>query len=181
MDSHDLPILYKGAGPGTYWHTNDATQSGFTTQPGIANRNQIVNHITANSRPPIYLSFTTSFAVAKRYALYGTSRATQANPGFVYSVNLMNMPNFNAYDPVAEISAGMLIHGHTGDQRLVVRIALDHKRATTLQVDGPNGTKIVPSFSTELRGLTFALRDAEIVIGGNVLASAVIDKLSVQW
>ena len=132
-NSKKLPVLFKGAGPGTFWHINDARLTGFTC---AANRpptkNAVVGHIAAYSHPSPFLSFSTSFAVARQYALMGPSgEATHANPGYVYEIDPSAVAaSLTVYDPIEEIVKGGLIQGHNGDQNLIVGVARNSQSVT---------------------------------------------------
>lgn len=178
-----IPTLYKGAGPGTHWHINDPrTSGGFTSGTLPANVNGIIRHITAYSFPSAYLSMSTSFAVARYYALFGPGGpATAASPGYVYEIDLSTLnPAPAITDPVQGISAGTngtIAHQHNGVGTLIAEVAQGLTAYTPCHQCG--GVMHAPAVSAELRALVFAIRDAEVLVNGNVLAGAVINRHSV--
>ena len=176
-----IPILYKGAGPGTHWHINDPRLGGFITGAMPATPNAVVRHITNYSFPSAYLSFSTSFAIARSYALTGPGGlATTTSPGFVYEIDLSAITAAPALvDPVHSVSSnGMFAHNHNGAGALIAEVALG---ATAFaQAHQCGGGMLTPAVSGHLRALIFAIRDAEVLIGGNVLAGAVVNRHSVS-
>ena len=121
-----IPILYKGAGPGTHWHINDPRLGGFITGAMPATPNAVVRHITNYSFPSAYLSFSTSFAIARSYALTGPGGlATTTSPGFVYEIDLSAITAAPALvDPVHSVSSnGMFAHNHNGAGALIAEVS----------------------------------------------------------
>jgi hypothetical protein len=165
----NVPTLYKGAGPGTHWHTNDARLSGFTA---AAHRTRTANavrtHIVAYSHPSPYISFTTSYAVARQYALTGPSGiASQHLPGYVYEVDLSACgANVQVFNPLADLSKSGLGHQHNGDQDLIIGVAEPHRHAGLLIANVPHagGRMLPPSISQSLWALVNAVRDAEVLL-----------------
>lgn len=177
-----IPTLYKGAGPGTHWHVNDARLGGFTSGALPANVNGIIRHITAYSFPSAYLSMSTSFAVARTYALFGPSGpATLSAPGYVYEIDLSTLnPAPPITDPVHGISGGAngpVAHQHNGAGTLIAEVAQGLGAYTACHQCG--GGMQPPAVSAEFRALVFAIRDGEVLVNGNVLAGAVINRHSV--
>jgi hypothetical protein len=169
-----LPTLYKGAGPGTHWHINDACVQGFVCarrRPPTANA--VVTHITNYSHPSPYLSFSTSYAVARQYALSGPGGiASAANPGYVYEVDLAactgGHSTFNAviFNPVQELANLGISHEHNGDQALIVGVASGspHDPVFAASIPQAGGGMTLPTVTKELRALVYSLRDAEVLI-----------------
>jgi len=166
-NSKQLPVLFKGAAPGTYWHSNDARLSGFncaTNRPPTIHA--VVSHIAAYSHPSPYLSFSTSFAVARQYALPGPAgEATKTNPGYVYEVDPSAVAaQLTAYDPVEEIVKGGLVQNHNGDNNLIVGVVRNNRSVLTTAVDDVGGQQVLPRVSKELQALVNALRDGEVLL-----------------
>ena len=176
------PILYKGAGPGTHWHIHDPrTVGGFTIGAMPATQNGLRRHITNYSFPSAYLSFSTSFAIARAYALGGPAGvASAASPGYVYEVDLSAITAPPALiDPVSAIASGAsgtLSHHHDGAGSLIVEIANGGSLSHCHQC---GGGMLTPAVSQHLKALIFAIRDAEVLLGSNVLAGAVVNRHSV--
>ncbi len=164
-----LPLFYKGAGPGTHWHLNDARLSGFTAAAtSIANRNTVIRHIAAYSHPSPLISVSSSFAVARQYALTGPAGiASGAAPGYVYEIDL-TVAKQKVIDPLFVIVKSSLSHIHTGDQGLIVALSQALALVPCLH---PGGRMLTPSVPPELRALVSALRDGEVL--APVIPSAV--------
>jgi hypothetical protein len=174
--------LFKGAGPGTHWHKNDARILGFASAARGLTRNAIVTHITAYSNPSAALSVSSSFAIARRYALSGPAGpATGAAPGYVYEIDLTGvaMPG-KLVDPVQQISSSHTAagaHQHNGDQTLLAEIASGNSSVNpftnAMQL---GGRMAAPAVSAELMALIFAIRDAEILVYGSIPHAAVVNR-----
>lgn len=176
------PTLYKGAGPGSHWHVNQpSSRSGFSIGLAPGGPNAILRHITRYSAPSPYLSFTTSFAIARHYALSGPAGVASATaPGFVYEVDLSALSVApKLVDPVAEIAAlgnGFFSHKHDGSPNLILEVATGKLALGQIsQAHQTGGLFLTPSVSQELNALIFAIRDAEVLVAGNVLAGAVVN------
>lgn len=115
-----MAIYFRGAGPGTYSHVNDARAKGFTAKsPHMGHSaDRTMHHITqtkvgtATTVASSYISLTNSALVARTYALVGvTGFATATNPGYVYEVEIDEMPgapkNVQVIDPVKVIAASL--------------------------------------------------------------------------
>ncbi len=163
-----LSTLFKGAGPGTHWHANDARTLGFTSAAHRPHtKNAVISHITAYSFPSPYVSLTTSFAVARQYALSGPGGiASRKTPGYVYEVDLSActaMPTI--FNPVAEVSKANLAHAHDGGQSLILGVASrTHSRILNVKVLHSGGLRTLPNISADMRALVNALRDAEVLV-----------------
>jgi hypothetical protein len=158
-----LPLLFKGAGPGTHWHRNDARLSGFVAAASsVVNRNSVERHITAYSFPSPLLSLSASYAVARQYALSGPSgHASKAAPGYVYEIDPTNAP-VTIHDPIAVLVATDWGHIHTGDQSLLPALATGG--AGLLPACLHNGNIMqVPSVGMPVRALVYAIRDSELL------------------
>src|SRR5260370_15284952 len=86
-----MPMFYRGAGRGTYWHANDARLTGFAPQaPGMmASTTRLMDNIARGTVSSPYVSLTRSYGVGLAYAAYsGRQRPTQANPADVYEIEL---------------------------------------------------------------------------------------------
>lgn len=157
--------LFKGAAPGTYWWTNDAVISGFTCAGHIsATAAAAVTHIANYSHPSPYLSLSTSFAVAEKYAKFGPGgAASPANPGYVYEVDTTQAP-CSLFDPVELISKAWLGHDHDGDQDLILGVASPGHRAILGKPPARlgGGSIFPPTVTPRLHALIFAIRDGEV-------------------
>lgn len=191
--------LYKGAGPGTHWSATDAqTASGFVVGHAPRNVNAIVRHIVNYSWPSPYSSFSASFAAAAAYALVGpTGKATRADPGWVYEIDVALAIELGArfVDPAREIlvrnpyvgAPGTIATFHDGGQDLILGIAdpVLHRRVllTPPRQPGPPGQPRrlgPPVVHNELRAVIFALRDAEVLATTDVPAACITARYPVD-
>jgi hypothetical protein len=103
-----MPIFYRGAGIGTYWHENDARLNGFTPKkPGAVHSiERLMEHIARADVNSPYISLTRSYGVAYWYALFGRNPATETNPGYVYEIEINKPlpPGLQLLDPVKEVA-----------------------------------------------------------------------------
>ena len=104
-----MPILYRGAAPGTYWHMHDARLSGFTAiRAGIpSSSNLVIAHIASGRTNGPFISLTWSPGIARDYAIVGPGGiATPANPGHIYVIDIPEpLPShLSFFDPVREIA-----------------------------------------------------------------------------
>lgn len=158
--------LFKGAGPGTNWWSNDARLTGFTVAasslptPGAA-----LTHITRYSHPSPYVSLSTSFAVAAHYALSGPmGAATSTTPGYVYEVD-PTQASCLLVDPIEVLSGQWLCHEHDGGPELILGVAdpVGHKRVLTTPPRRLRPSPHPAAISARLQALILAARDAEVL------------------
>lgn len=176
----NFPNLFKGAGPGTHWHANDPRTSGFTsaaTRP--VTTNAVVGHIVHYSHPSPLISFTFSFAVARNYALSGTSEpATETSPGYVWEIDLGAVSEQPAaFDTISEIAKANHAHRHNGDLLLIEGVAAPGSNGTFLTTPVPlaGGRTTIPTVREELQALVFAVRDSEVLLD-KVFAGCVVQR-----
>lgn len=178
------PLLFKGCAPGTHWHSvGDLrlnTTTGFVTGGGFGTSADAVAHITGQSHPSPFLSCSTSFAVARGYAVAGQRPATRSDPGWVYVLDLnraaqmANQPIPTVVDPISLLAGTAhppFAHEHTGDQSFVFELGGLSPTPTLTPVawlNDPNGTSHPPTHGTPLRALIYALRDAEVFVVGHI-------------
>ena len=168
-----MAVFFKGAGIGTYWHTNDATVVGFTPrQAGVNNTSpRIVQHVAKNNVVSPCISFSRSFEVAKDYAIrWGTTGTTPTShtPAYVYEVELNDpLPSgVTLFDPVIEIARALPVpqnlttYQHKGDVNLLASILTPSVFGFT--------TNALLGVTDEFAAIAFALRDAEILVFGKI-------------
>ena len=175
-------MLYKGAGPGTHWHTNNARLTGFSSPQQVAGTpNYVLSHITAYSQRSPFTSFTTSYAIARRYAASGPlGQATSGNPGFVYTVDLGQLlaaASVKLVDPIEALAVGLngnWVHAHNADIDLLLDLTRGHAPHATPagRFGRPHDLQLPP----ELHALVNAMRDAEVLVEGGVPFAAVTDR-----
>ena len=182
LPAMNVPTLYKGAGPGTYWHRNDARTSGFPLpskkQP---TSNAVVTHITSYSFPSCYLSFSLSFAIARElYAMSGPGGpASKSSPGYVYEIDLSQVSEtIPVVNPLEELCKLGLIHRHNGDGDMILAVAGSSHHTLSKRVAASGGRHVSPNMSPELQALVYAVLDAE-VLARAVPAACVVNRHSV--
>lgn len=181
-----MPILYRGAGVGTYWHARDARVEGFLPQWASADPSpsRILHHIARGTVSSPYVSLTRSFGVACAYAIAGTRRATAKAPGYVYEIELFAENGPPLIDPVTAVSTGLLdplaesTYHHDGPPEFLLGIVApkrfrQHLGAPFPQPPPGGGTRRPPRLSIELETLVRCLRDAEVLACGPIPASRV--------
>ena len=182
-----MPIFYRGAGVGTYWHGMDARTTGFTARhPGMTpTGDRLMEHIARAATASPYISLTRSYAVAWDYAINGTCRPTQQNPGYVYEVEIEGRPPLGLaiVDPVREVASQLptplasLSYQHNGLPSFLLGVVNKTMGNFLLdpgpQVPGSVGPFAAPNLTIHLKALVRALRDAEILAVGSIPASCV--------
>lgn len=175
-------MLFKGAGPGTHWHQKDARLTGFSSPKHLAgSANYVLSHITAYSQLSPFTSFTTSYAIARRYACSGPAgQASATNPGYVYTVDLRQLGRAHAVkllDPVEALAQGLngnWVHGHNADVDLLLDLVRGRSPSATTR--GRLGVSSNLHLPPELAALVNAIRDAEILVEGVLPQPAVTDR-----
>jgi hypothetical protein len=66
-----MPLYYRGAGVGTYWHERDARIEGFSPwrPSGDTSTNYLIQHIVRGTVVSPFVSLTRSYGVAHSYAV----------------------------------------------------------------------------------------------------------------
>ena len=183
-----MAIFYRGAGVGTYWHTNDARLSGFTAQfPGMtATTGVLMHHIARGTVASPLISLTRSYGVAEDYAKNaGRKRPSAANPAYVYRIEINDPPppNLTLWDPIKRVGTHLpgplaAAYQHDGQPNFLLGVVdpLGMKlylSAPYVQPPPATGTSRPPTLTIELETLVRALRDAEIVVVGTIPAACV--------
>ena len=185
--------FYRGAGIGTYWYVNDARLAGFAPhKPGATpSLDSLMYHIARASTASPYISFTRSFGVAHAYAIWGSGgRATPGKPGYVYEIEVSDDSLCVLEDPVKEIANDLPVawqdpsYQHDGDQRFLLGVVSPTTMRHFLQArckfpPGSAATPRPPNLTVQVESLVRALRDAEVLVRGNVPASVVRNRYDV--
>jgi hypothetical protein len=188
-----MALLYRGAGFGTYWHVNDARIHGFAPQsPGaIASIDRMASHIMHGSTKSPYISLSRSFGVARAYGIVGSGGiACASHPGYVYEIEIPDDKVCRLIDPVKAIATELPnpwttpSYQHDGSQRFLLGIVdpvtmRHHLREHCVSPPGSSATLRSPNLSAELETLVRALRDAEVLVFGNIPASMVRNRFDV--
>ncbi len=181
-----MPILYRGAGVGTYWHARDARLLGFLPQwaAGDPSLNRIIHHIARGTVNSPYVSLTRSFGVARTYALAGRYRANPKAPAYVYEIETGPALGPALVDPLKVIAESLLdpamefTYHHDGPPDFQLGIVDPKRFRNCLRAPFPRpppgaGTMRPPKLSIELETMVRALRDAEVLAQGPVPARTV--------
>ncbi len=188
-----MPIFYRGAGIGTYWHTNDARLNGFTPQsPGtMGSLSRLMNHIARGTTNSPFVSMTRSYGVALSYALLaGRTYPTPTNPAYVYEIEINDpLPaGLQLFDPAKEVAASVptplgLSYYHDGAPEFLLGVVSPTRMRRFLTAPYPQppprgGTSRPPNLTIELETLVRALRDAEILAIGTIPAACIRNRLN---
>ncbi len=187
-----MPLFWRGAPVGSYWHIHDARLTGFTSHfPGQSPTvNRMVQHIAMGTTASPFISLTRSYAVALSYALFfsGTS-VSSTNPAYVYEIEIDPPPprGLTLLDPVKEISAvadplGLCPYHHDGLPTFLLGVA--HSRMKHYLSQHPprppvkGGTTInrPANLTDELTTLVRVLRDSEILAVGTIPRANIVQR-----
>ena len=193
-----MAIFYRGSAIGTYWHINNPIQNGFTARapemtPTI---NRLMLHIARSTVNSPFISITRSYAVALRYAMSSSARVPTADePAYVHEIEIQEpLPKgLELLDPVKEVAKSLPSptsigppYQHDGFPDFLLGIVdlsnMGHfLEQHSIQPPSSEGTPRTPNLTIELETLVRALRDAEILVYGNVPASAVKNRFEVYY
>lgn len=192
-----MPLFYRGAGVGTFWHLNDARVSGFSAQaPGIVSSvDRLMQHVVRGTVSSPYISLTRSYGVAWSYAVLGGRNqtiATQHSPGYVYEIEINDPlpPGFQLLDPVKEVAASAppplatISYQHDGLPEFLLGVMEPNTYGhflimPCLQPPPGGGTPRSPNLTIQLETMVRVLRDAEILAVGNIPAALIRNRIDV--
>lgn len=179
-----MPIFYRGAGINTYWYLNNPAERGFTARtPELTlTVTRMMHHISRGTANTPFISMTRSYAVARDYAvLNSTVIPTLINPAYIYEIEIPDpLPaEVKILDPVKEVAEILLppamrpSYQHDGSQEFLLGVVDPRNMGHFLmqQVVQPpsnGGTPRPPNLTLELETLVRALRDAELLVYGNI-------------
>jgi hypothetical protein len=176
--------LYKGVGCGTFLHATDLRTTGIAprTPDATFSITCVVHHIARGTTTSPCISLTKSYGVAENYARNASRvQPTPANPAYVYEVDFPNhLPKgLQIIDPlwfIASHNQNPLVspsYHHDGTQSFLLGII--HPAAALVwppQMLRPpgmaGGVARPPNLSLELEAMVFTLRDAEVLVVGNL-------------
>ena len=183
-----MPIFYRGAGPGSYWHKNDA-RYGFRPHSPAASHgpDRIALHVARGTTTTPYVSVTRSYGVAKQYALL---RSGRRKSGWVYEIQIdLPMSNIEIIDPVKAIASQLpdafappyqydgfpdFLHGVVSPLEYRQQLERHYPQPPPAQ-----GTSRPANLTIELETLVRALRDAELLVLGPIPARCVTNRFKV--
>jgi len=192
-----MPIFYRGAGVGTYWHERDARLNGFTSKkPGAVHSiDRLMEHIARADVNSPYISLTRSYGVAYVYAVhFGRAQPTETNPGYIYEIELSGPlpPGLHLLDPVKEVAKAapepldLMCYQHDGLPDFILGLVNPREMGQSLKPlrpqPPPGGGSPIPRLTIQLETLVRTLRDAEILAVGNIPATYVRNRYEVwRW
>ena len=177
-----MATFYKGAGIGTHWHIHDSRRVGFTARSPAANPETevLIDHIATSTANSPYISLTRSYAVAWHYAVFSSKQEPgRGKPAYVYEIEIDDsLPHgLNLLDPAKEVV-------HILPQPLRGVVNLDYMEdllgGQTPQPSNPDGD-FPPSVELQLIALTFAQRDAEVLVHGYIPPFCVKHRFEVEF
>ncbi|VIO76096.1 hypothetical protein CI41S_50960 [Bradyrhizobium ivorense] len=182
--------LYKGVRIGTFLHGQNLMQTGIPARNARSSVTvgSIEHHIARGTTTSPLISLTKSFGVARDYALKGSlSKPSATNPAYVYEIDVPDpLPSaIKIVDPVAEIVAAQKLsvltnssYHHDGDQSFLHFVVNPLLRAhMSPMAPRPGGGSSSPVVMTmPLEAMVFALRDAEVLVVGNLPPSMIIHR-----
>lgn len=177
-----MATFYKGAGVGTHWHANDSRRKGFTARSpqAISTTDSLIDHIATSTVNSPYISLTRSYSVAWHYAVFSSKREpTPDIPAYIYEIEIDDsLPHgLNLLDPAKEIV-------HILPQLLRGIIDLEYMenllRGQTTQLSNP-GEGFSPNVELQLIALTFAQRDAEVLVHGYIPPFCIKHRFEVEF
>ena len=177
-----MPIFYRGAGVGTYWHpsNNDARLLGFSPHfPGMPRtHSRLMQHIAVATTSSPHVSLTRSWGVALSYARNGRAQAVQADPAYIYEIELDEpLPlGLILLDPVREVANAVppptgMPYQHDGSPDFLLGVVDPTGQEQFLNQIRPHPAGAVArpaNLSMELTTIVRALRDAEILAVGAI-------------
>ena len=174
-----MATFYKGAGVGTHWHVSDARQLGFTARAPEANPSTeaLIHHIASGTHNSPYISLTSSYAIAWHYAVFNSKmEPTKENPAYIYELEIDDsLPHgLNLIDPTKRL-VHILPQPLRGIMDLTYMINYLEEEATNPITD------VSPNLELQLIAMTFALRDAEILIHGYIPPFCVKRRYEVEF
>ena len=177
-----MATFYKGAGIGTHWHIQDSRRIGFTARApqNTPTTEALVAHIAKGTVNSPYISLTSSYAVAWHYAVFSSKREpTSGNPAYIYEIEIDDsLPHgLNLLNPVKEVV-------HILPQPLQGVVDLEYMahllHGQTPQLSDSRGD-FSPDIELQLIALTFAQRDAEVLVHGYIPPFCVKHRFEIEF
>jgi len=184
--------FYKGIGVGTFLHRTDLCVTGIAARMPAApySVSALMHHIARGTTTSCCISLTRSYGVAAWYARNGRAISAPGAPGHVYEIEIPDPPplaTIRVYDPVLEVSSQYpnpltpSFYHHDGDYEFLLGVVAPSLMKTFLQRQavhppGSAATARTPNLSIELETIVRALRDAEILVEGNIPPAWVLQR-----
>jgi hypothetical protein len=153
----------------------------------------LMDHIDGKTALTPCISLSRSYGVAEDYARNASRKVpTRADPAYVYEIEVSDFPppRPDVVDPVQEIANALPpplashSYHHDGDQTFLLGVVDPANGFAGRPIRYPSligyaPTPRPPVLSRELQSLVRALRDAEIVVIGNLPATCIINRFDV--
>ncbi|MCY4403807.1 MAG: hypothetical protein OXD54_14650 [Candidatus Poribacteria bacterium] len=177
-----MATFYKGAGVGTHWHANDSRKTGFSARAPetTPTTETLIDHISKSTANSPYISLTRSYAVAWHYAVFSSKREPTTDiPAYIYEIEIDDsLPHgLNLFDPVKEVV-------HILPQPLKGIVDLEYmENLLNSQTPQPSNQESGLSSQVELQliALTFAQRDAEMLVRGYIPPFCIKHRFEVEF
>jgi hypothetical protein len=185
--------FYRAIGVGTFHHGTDLRTTGIAPRRpgGQYNPSSVMQHIARGATNSPCISLTKSYGVAEDYALNG-SRAipTISNPAYVYEIDIPDPPPLPllVIDPIHFIAShqnplASPSYHHDGNQNFLLGVvnptAANPSASSVVFPPGLGGATRPPNLTVELEAMVYALRDAEVLLVGNLPQACVINRYDV--
>jgi hypothetical protein len=187
--------FFKGVGVGTYLHSTNLIAFGIApANPGAAfDCNMAIQHISSGPGNSPCISLTKSYAVAEAYARTGLFPPSPTTPAYVYEFDIPDPAPAGAtiVDPVFVVAAQhnnpltSPSYHHNGGPNFLLGVVSPKAHGGFLSAHPPTppGASSViarpPNMSAELQTMVFALRDAEVLVVGNIQRAWVIQRYNI--
>src|ERR1700761_5262320 len=181
-------LLYKGVGVRTHHYPTDLRAVGIMARKAAAlNHVEVEQHIARGTTNSPCISLTKSYGVARDYAMNsGFAAPTRGAPAYVYEIQIPEDPGIKVIDPVdyiASRNSNPLVspsYHHDGDQNFLGSIAYPGSATAPPVAPRPPGMTGLgtraPALSIQLEAIVFAIRDAEILVHGNLPAAWFVNR-----
>ena len=174
-----MATFYKGAGVGTHWHSNDSRRIGLTARSPEATptTEALIHHIATGTVNSPFILLTRSYALAWHYAVFsGKREPTQENSAYIYEIEIDDsLPHgLNLLDPTKE-----LVHILPQPLRGIMDLTYMYNYLEGHPTN-PTGD-FSPNVELQLIALTFAQRDAEVLIHGYIPPFCVKHRFEVDF
>jgi hypothetical protein len=188
-----MPIFYRGAAMGTYYHDRDARLEGFVARMPSAETTSdlLIGHVARGTTNSPYVSLTRSFGVARSYALANRKPHVLQKQGLVYVLELDKRSGVELFDPVKQM-ARLLgspyddpSYHHDGAPNFILGVADPARNwvARKRYIDQPPpglGTPRPANLHHHFETLIRSLRDAEILAVRAIPKKYVMDCVEVN-
>jgi hypothetical protein len=185
--------FYRGVGIGSYHHGIDLRTTGISPRNpgGHYGPTDVMHHIARGTTTSPCISLTKSYGVAEDYAR-NASRAppTATNPAYVYEIDIPDPapPGILVVDPIFIVASqnqnplGSLSYHHDGNQDFllgVVNRAAAPPAAARFPPGMGGGLPRTPNLTLPLETMVYVLRDAEVLVVGNLPQRCVLNRYEI--